>query len=74
MKTGTKIALGAVAVAAVGGVAWYLWSRGKQVAGGSDVPVGSASLDLGVGSSRRYMPRYASSMPKGLKLTGLGVV
>ena len=74
MKTGTKIAIGVVALAAVGGVAWYLWSRGKQVAGGGDVPVGAAALDLGVGSSRRYMTNYASSMPKGLKLTGLGVV
>lgn len=75
MRTGTKILIGAVAVAAVGGIGWYLWSRGKQVAeGGGDAVVGPSSLDLGTGSYGRRAPTYAPSTPKGLRLTGLALV
>lgn len=73
MKTGTKVIIGAVAVAAVGGIA-YLWSKGKAVADTGVISYGQASVDTRLpaySSLRRQRPQYSRSMPTGITLTGL---
>jgi len=55
MKTGAKIAIGVAAVAAVGGIGYYLWKKGKQVAGNDQ------GYDYGTESMRA--PAHRTSNP-----------
>ena len=69
MKSGTKIIVGVVAVAAVAGVGYYLWK--KKSAGASAGPggvVGPSSIALQVPSRRRSGPVYGGEFPGGLRL------
>jgi hypothetical protein len=72
MKTG-MIVMGVAALAAVGGIGYYLWSRGKQVKDEGFGAYGPAATDGQVVPLLRTKPHpvYSSAVPLGIKLTGL---
>jgi hypothetical protein len=73
MKTGTKVMIGAVALAAVGGIGYYLWSKGKQVSTDGFGAYGPSSFDGKLKSpfQSAAKPTYSYATPRGVKMTGL---
>jgi hypothetical protein len=51
MKTSTKVLIGVGVLATAGGVAYYLYSKGKKVAGGGQQGTDSLNIDPAMFSS-----------------------
>jgi hypothetical protein len=69
MKTGTKIAIGVVTAAAVGGLGYYLWKKR------SDEPTYQGeSLRRGSRTHFRRIAEYAATIPTGFRRTSLGLL